>query len=36
MKKFKIGNFEIGENSPCFIIAEAGSNHDRDMDKLKK
>ncbi|MDK2787428.1 MAG: hypothetical protein PWP07_653 [Epulopiscium sp.] len=36
MKNFKIGNFEIGENSPCFIIAEAGSNHDRDMGQAKE
>lgn len=32
----KIGKFEIGENKPCFIIAEAGSNHNRDFDNAKK
>lgn len=32
----RIGKFEIGENRPCFIIAEAGSNHNRDFDNAKK
>jgi N-acetylneuraminate synthase len=32
----KIGKFEIGENRPCFIIAEAGSNHNRDFNNAKK
>lgn len=32
----KIGKFEIGENKSCFIIAEAGSNHNRDFDNAKK
>jgi len=26
----------IGENSPCFIIAEAGINHDGDINKAKQ
>ena len=28
MVKIKIGNFLIGEDYPCFTIAEAGANHD--------
>ncbi len=32
----KIGKFEIGGNNPCFIIAEAGSNHNRDFNNAKK
>jgi len=28
----KIGRFEIGDGKKCFIIAEAGSNHNRDFD----
>jgi len=27
MKKIKVGNRLIGEDEPCFIVAEAGSNH---------
>ena len=26
----------MGENSPVFIIAEAGSNHNRDLNQAKK
>ena len=36
MKTIKIANKNIGENEPCFIIAEAGSNHDGDLDQAKK
>ena len=32
----KIDNKLIGENHPCFIIAEAGVNHDGDIKKAKK
>jgi len=28
MKKIKVGNRLVGEGEPCFIVAEAGSNHD--------
>lgn len=36
-KRFKILNRWIGgENDPCFIIAEAGSNHNRDFGTAKK
>ncbi len=32
----KIGQVEIGEGNPCFIIAEAGSNHNRDFNNALK
>lgn len=36
MKEFSIGNKKIGEKKPVFIIAEAGSNHNRNMNQAKK
>lgn len=33
MKKVQIGDRWIGEGEPCFIIAEAGSNHDRKLNQ---
>ena len=33
---FKIGNKIINKNSPTFIIAEAGVNHNGDMNLAKK
>jgi len=36
MKRIKIQNRIISENSPCFIIAEAGINHNGDIDLAKK
>ena len=35
-KEIKIGKYIISENSPTFIIAEAGVNHGGDMDIAKK
>jgi len=32
----KIGQREIGHEQKCFIIAEAGSNHNRDFENAKK
>ncbi|MFY0603977.1 MAG: pseudaminic acid synthase [Flavobacteriaceae bacterium] len=32
MKNFKIGNKGIGQNNPCFIIAELSANHGNDID----
>lgn len=32
----KIGDHLVGEGYPCFIIAEAGSNHNRRLDWAKK
>ena len=34
--KIKIGNKVIGESEPCFIIAEAGSNHDGKLEQAKQ
>lgn len=31
-----IANRIIGGDAPCFIIAEAGSNHDRKPDQAKQ
>ncbi|MCW9034170.1 MAG: N-acetylneuraminate synthase family protein [Rhodospirillales bacterium] len=31
-KDYKIGDKNIGQGNPCYIIAEAGSNHNRDFD----
>lgn len=36
MKKIKINNGLIGEGEPCFIIAEAGVNHNGSMELAKK
>jgi len=36
MEKIKVGNRLIGEGEPCFIIAEAGSNHDGKLVQAKK
>lgn len=35
-KKIKVGDKWIGEGYPCFIIAEVGSNHNRDFSRVKK
>lgn len=36
MTNIKIGNYIIGDQYPCFIIAEAGSNHNGDIKQAKK
>ena len=36
MKKIKIGYKLIGEKEPCFIIAEAGVNHNDNIELAKK
>lgn len=36
MVTISIGNRKIGEGQPCFIIAEAGVNHNGDLDRAKK
>ena len=36
MKKIKLGDRHIGEDEPCFIIAEAGVNHNGDVRLAKK
>src|SRR3989338_1660180 len=35
-KIIKIGNKLIGDGYPCFVIAEAGSNHDGSFSKALK
>ena len=36
MKYFNIGNKVVGENQPCFFIAEAGVNHNGSIELGKK
>lgn len=36
MNVIKINNKFIGENNPCYIIAEAGSNHNGSLKQAKK
>ena len=36
MTKIKIGDIPIGEDEPCFTIAEAGANHDGSVEKAQK
>ena len=36
MHKIKIGDGLISEGEPCFIIAEAGSNHNGSLEQAKK
>ena len=36
IEKIKIGKNYIGENFPCFIIAEAGVNHNGSLSKAKE
>jgi N,N'-diacetyllegionaminate synthase len=33
---FEIAGRQIGGGAPCYVIAEAGANHDRDLPKAKK
>ncbi len=35
-QKTKIGSKTVGEGQPCFIIAEAGSNHDRKLSQARE
>jgi N-acetylneuraminate synthase/N,N'-diacetyllegionaminate synthase len=36
MRKVKIGDKLVGDEEPCFIIAEAGSNHNGSLKQAKK
>ncbi|MFC1585760.1 N-acetylneuraminate synthase family protein [Fibrobacterota bacterium] len=36
MREIKIGNVLVGESNPCFLIAEIGSNHNRDIEIVKR
>ncbi|WP_051470948.1 N-acetylneuraminate synthase family protein [Patulibacter minatonensis] len=33
---FEIGGTPVGGGAPCYIIAEAGANHDRDLDVARE
>jgi sialic acid synthase SpsE len=33
---FDIGRRRIGDGTPCYVIAEAGSNHNRDLDLARR
>jgi N-acetylneuraminate synthase len=36
MNKIRIGQRLVGDGEPCFIIAEAGSNHNRSLERAKR
>ena len=36
MLKFRIGDRWVGDGEPCFIVAEAGANHNRDLTMAKE
>ncbi len=36
MNVVRIGDREVGEGAPVYIIAEAGSNHDRDLGQARR
>lgn len=36
LPKIKIGERLVGDNEPCFIIAEIGINHNGDLNLAKK
>lgn len=36
MKKINIGNKLVGEEEPCFVVAEAGVNHNGNLDCAKR
>ena len=35
-KNIKIGSYLVGDDEPCFIIAEIGINHNGDIETAKK
>ena len=36
MKRIRIGDKDVGDGCPCYVIAEAGSNHDGKLDQAKE
>ena len=36
MKSVMIGDRKVGDGAPVYVIAEAGSNHDRDLDQARR
>ena len=36
MKTVRVGDKSIGQDQPCFIVAEIGINHNGDIDLAKR
>src|SRR6478672_4736046 len=36
MRRLVIDNFEIGDDQPCYVIAEVGHNHQGDVEQAKR
>jgi len=36
MRQVSIGGRTVGDGQPCYVIAEAGSNHNRDIDTARR
>ena len=36
MTLIKIGNVQVGDNQPCYVVAEIGINHNGDVEIAKK
>ena len=36
MVEFAIGAATVGDDHPCYVIAEAGANHNRDFDVARR
>ena len=36
MVEFAIGTATVGDDHPCYVIAEAGANHNRDLDVARR
>jgi sialic acid synthase SpsE len=36
MSQVRIGDRPVGDGAPVYVIAEAGSNHDRDLDQARR
>src|SRR5437660_6819895 len=36
MRELRIGDRQVGCDAPCFVIAEAGANHNRDLSMAKE
>ena len=36
MATIAIGNAVVGDQQPCYVIAEAGANHNRDFDVARR
>jgi sialic acid synthase SpsE len=36
VQTLKLGEREVGPGQPCYVIAEAGANHDRDLDVARR